>query len=205
MLGFSSDWYFQLLHRQACVLLNQINLLQVMHQSLETSQREMEDHHYCSRITAKTPLIYYSETSCFCATGMAGSCRHQSGAAPIPEGAGAAEFLSEDRAQSWGGRWVHAGGSPLPSGVFPVWRRSSGRSGETEAGLLFLPALWTRLQRGRDCLLLQVRVPQVSSQRTVLIGHLYVEITDLLPLSLQGLCNRPHLCHVHGLFPRQCS
>lgn len=24
-------------------------------------------------------------------------------------------------------------------------------------------------------------------------------------LSLQGLCNRSHMCHVHGLLPRQCS
>lgn len=34
---------------------------------------------------------------------------------------------------------------------------------------------------------------------------LYVEIIDVFPLSFQGLCNRPHLCHVHGLLPRQCS
>lgn len=52
MLGFYSDWYFQ--HRQAC---DQSNLLQVVHQSLETSQRWLmgtEDHRYCSRITAQT-------------------------------------------------------------------------------------------------------------------------------------------------------
>lgn len=153
---FYSDWYFQLWDiTQTGVCLIEPDLLTTGGASkLRIISKMIEGNG-----KPKLPLIHYSETSWFCAAGMAGSCRHQSGAAPVPEGAGADKLLSEDRAQSWGGRWVHAGGSPSPSGVFPVWRRSSGRPGETEAGLLVLPALWTRLQRGGDCLLLQVRVP----------------------------------------------
>lgn len=90
--------------------------------------------------------------------GMAGGCRHQGGAAPLPEGAGASDILSEDGVQPSGGRGAFAEPTSLPSGVFPVWRGSSGGSGETQAGLRLLPALWTCLQRRRDCLLLQVRV-----------------------------------------------
>lgn len=91
-----------------------------------------------------------------CPAGMAGGYRQQGRAAALPEGAGATDLLPEDGVQPSGGRGAHAESTPLPSGVFPVWRGSSGGSGEAQAGLHLLPALWTGLQRGRDCLLLQV-------------------------------------------------
>lgn len=92
----------------------------------------------------------------FCPAGMAGGCRQQGGAALLPEGAGASDLLPEDRAQPPGGGGAHAEQTLPSSGVLPVWRGSSGGSGEAQAGLHLLPALWTCLQRGRDCLLLQV-------------------------------------------------
>lgn len=88
--------------------------------------------------------------------GMAGGCRQQGGDVPLPEGAGATDLLPEEGVQPSGGRGAHAEPTLLPSGVLPVWRGSSGGFGEAQAGRHLLPALWTRVQRGRDGLLLQV-------------------------------------------------
>ena len=87
---------------------------------------------------------------------MAGGYRHQGGAAPLPEGAGASDLLSEGRVQTSGRRGAHAESTPPSSRVLPVRRGSSGGSGETQAGLHLITTLWARLQRGRDGLLLQV-------------------------------------------------
>lgn len=81
----------------------------------------------------------------FGAAGMAGGCRHQGRAVLLPEGAGASDLLSQERIQPSRGRGAHAEPTPPPSGVFPVWRGSSGGSGETQAGLHLLSALWTCL------------------------------------------------------------
>lgn len=91
-----------------------------------------------------------------CLSAMAGGCRQQGRAVLLPEGPGATDLLPEKGVQPSGGRGAHAEPAPLPSGVLPVWRGSSGGFGEAQAGQQFLPALWTCLQRGRDCLLLQV-------------------------------------------------
>ena len=87
---------------------------------------------------------------------MAGGCRQQGGAAPLPEGAGASDLLPEERFRPSGERGDHSEPPLPPFGVFPVWRRSSGGSGEAQEWQRLVPALWTCLQRGRDCLLLQV-------------------------------------------------
>lgn len=65
-----------------------------------------------------------------CPAGMAGGFRQHGGAAPLPEGAGATDLLPEEGVQPSGGRGAHAEPTPPTSGVFPVWRGSSGGSGE---------------------------------------------------------------------------
>lgn len=92
----------------------------------------------------------------FCPAGMAGGCRQQGGAALLPEGAGATDLLPGDGVLPSESRGAHSEPASPPSGVFPVRRGSSGGTGEAQAGMQLLPALWTCLQRGRDCLLLQV-------------------------------------------------
>ncbi len=110
----------------------------------------------CQSVEADVRHSITGHALLFCPAGMAGGCRQQGGAAVLPEGAGAADLLPEDGVQPPGGRGARAEPTFPSSGVFLVWRGSAGGSGEAQAGLHLLPALWTRLQRGRDSLLLQV-------------------------------------------------
>lgn len=91
-----------------------------------------------------------------CPAGMAGGFRPKSGPAPPHKGAGATDLLQEEGVHTSGGRGACAEATPPPSGVFLVWRGTSGGSWEAQAGQHLLPALWTGLQGGRDGLLLQV-------------------------------------------------